>query len=103
MPVKAFFGLFSTFFTDGKVAFTHTFVQLFTGSPKFSRTLFRIFSRVGFFFHGKEISNFRKFSRMAFFFTGTKIDNIHKGFFQIQNLQDFGRLKISDPDYDKRQ
>ena len=88
MPVKAFFGLFSVFFTDGRVAFTHTFLELFTGSPKFSRTLFRIFSRMGFFFHGKEMSNFRKFSRMAFFFTdgfffltGAKIYNIARVFF----------------------
>ena len=103
MPVKAFFGLFSTFFTDGKVAFTHTFVQLFTGSPKFSRTLFRIFSRVGFFFSREGNKQFSKNFTDGFFFTGTKIDNIHKGFFHIQNLQDLGRVKISDPDYDKRQ
>ena len=97
--MKAFFGLFSTFFTDGKVAFTHTFFDLFTGSPKFSRTLFRIFSRVGFIFHGKDMSNFRKFSRMAFFSRVT----FKRVFFSHSEFAAFWKIKISDSDYDKRQ
>ena len=110
MPVKAFFGLFSVFFTDGRVAFTHTFLELFTGSPKFSRTLFRIFFTDGFFFSREGNEQFSKiftdgffFSRMAFFLTGAKIYNIARVFFHIQNLQYIGRFKISDPEYDKRQ
>ena len=35
---------FRPFFTEGKVAFTHTFCFIFTGSQKFSRTHFWIFS-----------------------------------------------------------
>ena len=49
MPLKAFFD----FFHGWKMAFTHTFFEFFTGGRKFSRTLFRIFSRVCFFFYSK--------------------------------------------------
>ena len=103
MPVKAIFGLFSTFFTEGKVAFTHTFFHFFTGSQKFSRTLFLIFSRVCFLFTREGNEQFSIiFTHGFFFFTGAKIDNIQCGIFQIQNLQHFGRLKISGSDYDRR-
>ena len=43
---------FFEFFTDRKVAFTHTFFQLFTDNPKFSRTLWRNFHGCIFCFTG---------------------------------------------------
>ena len=67
VPVKAIFGHFLTFSTEGKVAFTHTFSKIFTGSPKFSRTHFWIFSRMDFLFHGKRIAKFCQFSRKRIF------------------------------------
>ena len=122
VPVKAFFGLFSTFFTDGKwlsrtlfsnfsravesfhghfLGFFHGWVFFFTGRKL---AIFENFHGwVFFFFTGRKWEIFDNFHARLFFFTGTKIDNIHKGFFHIQNLQDFGRIIISDPDYDKRQ
>ena len=56
---ESFFWPFFDFFHGWKMAFTHTFFEFFTGDRKFSRTFFRIFSRVGFFFHGKEMRNYR--------------------------------------------
>ena len=47
---ESFFWPFFDFFHGWKMAFTHTFFEFFTGGRKFSRTLVRIFSRVGFFF-----------------------------------------------------
>ena len=47
---ESFFWPFFDFFHGWKMAFTHTFFEFFTGGPKFSRTLVRIFSRVDLFF-----------------------------------------------------
>ena len=80
-PWKPFLANFSSFFTDRKVVFTHTFSQLFTGSPTFSRTLDGIFSRVGFIFHGKKIEFFQEFSRMGFFSRGENLKKFLEGLF----------------------
>ena len=69
-PCESFFGFFSIFFhADGNVAFTHTFLQLFTSSPKFSRTLFRTFSTVGFFFSREGNKQFSEIYTDGFFFS----------------------------------
>ena len=47
---ESLFWPFFGFFHGWQSRFHAHFFELFTGSPKFSRTLFRIFSRVGFFF-----------------------------------------------------
>ena len=65
VPVKAIFGPFSVFFTDGKF-FSRT---LFHAQFVFSRALFNIFSRVWLFFSRTE--NW-KFSRTGFCFHGQK-------------------------------
>ena len=48
---ETFFLPFLLFFHGQKIAFTHTFLQVFTGVPNFSRALLRIFSRMVFYFH----------------------------------------------------
>ena len=65
VPMKAIFGPFSVFFTDGKF-FSRT---LFHAQFVFSRALFNIFSRVWLFFSRTE--NW-KFSRTGFCFHGQK-------------------------------
>ena len=55
---ESFFWPFFDFFHRRKMAFTHTFLEFFTGGRNFSRTVRRIFSRVGFFFHGREMKKF---------------------------------------------
>ena len=50
---EKFFGHFESFFQRQKIDFTHTFIQLLTGSPKVSRGHLAIFSRKNFSFHGK--------------------------------------------------
>ena len=46
VPMKTRFYGFSSFSTGVKIFLTGTFSQTFTGSPKFLRILFQIFSRV---------------------------------------------------------
>ena len=70
---ETFFWPFFKFFHAQKIAFTHTFLQVFTYGENFSRTLFMIFSRMDFVFSRGEFRYFSKFSRMGFvFFTGKK-------------------------------
>ena len=81
-PPQAFFFLvkiksvresfFFAFFHGWKMAFTHTFFEFFTGGRKFSRTLFRIFSRVGFFFSREGNEKFSIIFTQGFFFHGYK-------------------------------
>ena len=66
-----FFCFFSTFFTDGKwLSRTHF--------SNFSRTPFRIFSRVVFFFSREGNQKFSVIFTQGFFFTGTKKGQIHQ-------------------------
>jgi len=53
-------------FSRVQIHFQACIFTFFTGSPTFSRTLFKIFSRVGLFFTGVEK---REFSRTGFFFS----------------------------------
>ena len=70
---ETFFWPFFEFFHAQKIAFTHTFLQVFTYGENFSRALFMIFSRMDFVFSRGEFRYFSKFSRMGFvFFTGKK-------------------------------
>ena len=68
--VKAIFGTFCHFFHGCKIIFTHAFLTFFTGSPDFSRTRSKIFSRVGIFFSRAEKW---KFSRVGILFSRTEI------------------------------
>ena len=68
MPEKTVFGTFFVFFLGKNFFFSPTFVEIFSGSLKFSRGLFRIFSRGDFFFLGQKIKNFLG---QIFFFSGT--------------------------------
>ena len=68
MPEKTVFGTFFVFFLGNNFFFSPTFVEIFSGSLKFSRGLFRIFSRGDFFFLGQKIKNFLG---QIFFFSGT--------------------------------
>ena len=52
MPEKTFFGNFFGFLGQKK-KFSPSFLKNFSGSLKFSLALFRIFSRVDFFFLGR--------------------------------------------------
>ena len=79
MPEKTVFGTFFVFFLGKNFFFSPTFVEIFSGSLKFSRGLFRIFSRGDFFFLGQKIKNFlgqnffvsgRNFSACVKFSTG---------------------------------
>ena len=56
--VKRFFGQFLGFFHGQKIAFTHTFLQVFTEGKNFSRALSKIFSRMDFCFHGEDVDIF---------------------------------------------
>ena len=69
---ETYFLPFCDFFHGQKIAFTHTFLQLFTGATSFSRALLWIFSRTAFCFHGEDIAIFSKLSRMDFFFSQVK-------------------------------
>ena len=51
------------------MAFTHTFFEFFTDGRKFSRTLFRIFSRVGFFFSREGNEKLSIIFTQGFFFS----------------------------------
>ena len=87
------FGLFFYFFHVQKIAFTRTILQLFTGSPNFSRAHFRIFSRTDFFFHGKNIDTFDNFHVWVSFFhaikKGTKFPKNREGFRNQDDFLDF--------------
>ena len=79
---ETFFWPFFEFFHAQKIAFTHTFLQVFTYGENFSRALFMIFSRMDFVFSRGEFRYFSKFSRMGFvFFTGKKWRIPIKGLF----------------------
>ena len=69
---ETFFGPFFEFFHGQKIAFTHTFLQVFTYSQNFSRALLMIFSRMDFVFSREGYRYFLKFSRMGFFFSRVK-------------------------------
>ena len=58
MPETTVFGTFFVFFLGKKFFVSPTFFEFFSGSLKFSRGLFRIFSRGDFFFLGQKIKNF---------------------------------------------
>ena len=79
MPEKTVLGTFFGFFLGQNFFFSATFLNFFSGSLKVSRALFRIFSRVDFFFLGQKFQNFlghifffsgRIFSAGVKFFTG---------------------------------
>ena len=56
------------FFHERKSCFhTHTFFHLFTDNLKFTRTIFWIFCRFVFLFHGMHIAKFSKFSQKCSF------------------------------------
>ena len=63
VPVKPIFWHFCHFFHGWEFIFTHAFYDFFTDSTKFSRTLFKIFSRIDFFFHGRKNEKFLLFWR----------------------------------------
>ena len=69
---ETFFGPFFEFFHAQKIAFTHTFLQVFTYGQNFSRALFMIFSRMDFLFSRRGYRYFLKFSRMGFVFSRAK-------------------------------
>ena len=59
---ETFFRPFFEFFHGQKIAFTHTFLQVFTYSQNFSRALLMIFSRMDFVFSREGYRYFLKFS-----------------------------------------
>ena len=71
VPVKLPFGHFCHFFHGWEFIFTHAFYDFFTDSTKFSRTLFKIFSRIDIFFHGRKNEKIHQFWRkkLSIFFT----------------------------------
>ena len=83
VPVKAFFGLFSPLFPEGKTPFTHTFFTFFTHSFWFSRTLFCFFMDTFLFSCTLFFSFFSRvrfsFSRALFVFFFTEGKSIFTG------------------------
>ena len=70
IAVKAIFCRFSTFFTEGKVAFTHT---TFHGQSKVFKDNFLDFSTAGFSFSREANSEFLKiFTEVLFFYIAKK-------------------------------
>ena len=55
---ETFFLPFCEFYHGHEIAFTHTFLQVFTGGPNFSRVLLRFFSRMDFCIHWRDIDIF---------------------------------------------
>ena len=69
---EKFFGHFEFFFRGQKIDFTHTFIQIFTGSPLVSRGQLGVFSLKDFPFHGKKMDVFENFHVCVSFFTDRK-------------------------------
>ena len=84
--VKRFFGLFFRFFHGQKIAFTQTFLQVFTEGKNFSWLLSKIFSRKDLRFHGEDSDIFWKYSRVDFVFHRCKM-NKKTDIFHVQSLQ----------------
>ena len=73
VPVKALFCSFCDFFHGWNFIFTPTFLNIFTGSPGFSRAVFDKFSRVDFLFSRAECW---EFSREGIFFHGLNFGSV---------------------------